>query len=164
MQSVAVTFGRELALLSAGTGPETDDLRQLLLGWARFYGGGAAVESPRGSPRRGQLRGYLLRVHGAGRAPERVWASQLSGDVLSLSLARGRDVVASVDMSQCGKCSFDRVLLQFVLHEGDKTQHILRCETEEAFVYWRSAVLKYCVELRPPPVSQKISLNYGGAT
>jgi hypothetical protein len=156
----ALSWGRDLALLSAGSAAETDDLQQLVTAWARFYCGGA-TESPRGSPRRGQLRGYLLRVTRG--PPERVWASQVSGDTLSLYPVRGKEPVACIDMVACTRCSFDRVLLQFVLHENDR-QHVFRCESEESYVYWRSAVLKYAHERRPPPVTQTIDLNYTGNT
>ncbi len=156
----AVSWGRDLALVSAGSAAETDDLQQLVTAWARFYCG-SATESPRGSPRRGQLRGYLLRV---GRGPpERLWTSQVSGDVLSLYPVRGKEAVAAIDLAACARCSFDRVQLQFVLWEGDRQQqHVFRCESEESYVYWRSAVLKYAQERRPLPVTQKIDLNYNG--
>jgi hypothetical protein len=126
----ALSWGRDLALMSAGSEAETDDLQQLVTAWARFYCG-AATESPRSSPRRGQLRGYLLRVTRG--PPERLWTSQVSGDALSLYPVRGKEAVATIDMAACARCSFDRVLLQFVLHEGDR-QHVFRCESEESYV------------------------------
>ena len=156
LHSVAVAFGRELVLISAGSQSDTDDFRALLVSWVRHYAANV-VESPRGSPRRGQLRGYLLRV--SGKTFERLWATQMSGDTLSLFLARGKDPIASIDMQACARCQFDRVLLQFTLYEG-KESHVFRCETDDNYVYWRAGILKYSVEQKILPKKQTIELNY----
>lgn len=101
--------------------------------------------------------------------------SKLLNDTLSLFQSRGRDCVATIDMSALTKCAFDRVklvrerrddivvVLTFWLQEIvlflDERRLTFQCENEESFVYWRAGILKYAPEQRSAPVTQTIDLS-----
>jgi hypothetical protein len=157
--SIAISFGKnDLVLISTGKKEKNDELRATLTHWARFFNQDV-LASPRGSPRCGNLRGYLFLP----KRNHRVWASQTNGDVLCFYYERARNMIGKIDMSCICSAEYNRLALEITMVEmGDGKSHKIICENEENFIYWKGAVSMYC-KVKSPPVarSQKIELNFG---
>ena len=99
-----------------------------------------------------------------GQCGNRVWASQQSGDVLTIYGERAREALFKIDLLQMDQVEFSRPLLELTLvlpHE----RYVFRCENEDLYVYWKTALLSYCPHLSPPKdvvKSTTIQLNYSG--